>query len=119
MPLVRIDLLEGRDEAYLGRLSNTVHRALVETLDVSDDDRFHIITQHSKATFRYARKTDAATRTDALVVISITLNAGRTPEKKRAFFARALALLEAELELRPDDVFIGLVDVDPDNWYVR
>jgi phenylpyruvate tautomerase PptA (4-oxalocrotonate tautomerase family) len=119
MPLVRIDLLEGNDGAYLDRLSNAVHRALVETLDVADDDRFHLITQHSKATFRYAGKTAAATRSDALVVISITLNAGRSPEKKRAFFSRTLSLLEHELELRPDDVFIGLVDVDPDNWYVR
>lgn len=118
MPLVRIDLLEGHDEAYLDRLSDAVHRALVETLDVSEDDRFHLITQHSTATFRYARTNGATTRTDALVVISITLNAGRSPEKKRAFFARALALLADQLELRQDDVFIGLVDVDPDNWYV-
>jgi 4-oxalocrotonate tautomerase len=119
MPLVRIDLLEGHDEAYLERLSDTVHRALVETLDVSDDDRFHLITQHSTATFRYARSSATATRGDALVVISITLNAGRSPEKKRAFYSRALALLEQQLELRPDDVFIGLVDVAPDNWYVK
>ena len=37
---------------------------------------------------------------------------------KRAFFDRVATLLQVEPGLRREDVFIGLVEVDPDNWFV-
>jgi phenylpyruvate tautomerase PptA (4-oxalocrotonate tautomerase family) len=35
---------------------------------------------------------------------------------KRAFYARVAALLDSELGVRPEDVFINLVEVRKENW---
>jgi phenylpyruvate tautomerase PptA (4-oxalocrotonate tautomerase family) len=118
MPLVRIDLLEGRPETARQQIADAIHLALVDTMGVTDDDRFQIVTEHPPGGMRYAPQYGATSRTDALVVISITLNAGRTAVMKQAFYRRAVQLLQERAGLRPEDVFIGLVEVDPDNWYV-
>ena len=46
----------------------------------------------------------------------MTLNIGRTLEVKRAFYARVAALLKDELDVRPEDVLINLVEVPKENW---
>jgi 4-oxalocrotonate tautomerase len=118
MPLVRIEMLEGRSADYRRAVGDAVHRALVETMGVAEDDRFQLVTEHSAANFSYGRAGGAATRSDRVVVISITLNTGRTPAMKRGFYGRVVELLGESIGLRPADVFIGLVEVDPDNWFV-
>ena len=118
MPLVRIEMLEGQPDDYRRAVGDAVHRALVETMGVTEDDRFQLITEHAAANFNYARQAGSATRTDRLVVISITLNIGRTPAMKQGFYQRVVDLLGQRVGLAPDDVFIGLVEVDPENWFV-
>jgi phenylpyruvate tautomerase PptA (4-oxalocrotonate tautomerase family) len=118
MPLVRISLLEGRADADLRAIADAVHRALVETMAVAPDDRFQLIDEHHQSGFIHARDHEGATRTDALVIVLITLNLGRTAAMKRAFFERAATLLGERAGLRREDVFIGLVEVDPENWFV-
>jgi hypothetical protein len=49
MPLVTIDLLEGRTAQQLDEISDAVHEAMVEHLDVPRRDRFQIISQHPLA----------------------------------------------------------------------
>ena len=50
------------------------------------------------------------------MIIQITLSAGRTLEQKRALY-RSIALnLEAAVGLRPQDVWINLVEVARQNW---
>src|SRR5215510_2587526 len=53
MPLVRISLLEGKPETYIAKVADAVHRALVETIAIPAQDRFQIITEHSKSHFIY------------------------------------------------------------------
>src|SRR5689334_18912799 len=53
MPLVRISLIAGKPESHKRKVSDAVHRALVETIAIPAQDRFHIITEHSPAEFIY------------------------------------------------------------------
>lgn len=53
MPLVNIDLLEGRTEQDLHLIGDSVHQAMVEELGVPQRDRFQVITQHSPATLQH------------------------------------------------------------------
>jgi 4-oxalocrotonate tautomerase len=55
-------------------------------------------------------------RTDDLLLIQITLNQGRSVEQKKALYARIAELLAAEAGVRPQDVFVGLVEVPKENW---
>jgi phenylpyruvate tautomerase PptA (4-oxalocrotonate tautomerase family) len=55
-------------------------------------------------------------RTADLVIIQITLNAGRTTELKKALYRRIADLLNQEAGIRKEDVFINLVEVAKENW---
>ena len=57
MPLVAIDLLEGRSKEELDAIADAVHGAMVDHLDVPARDRFAIITEHSERTCASIRTT--------------------------------------------------------------
>jgi len=116
MPLVRISLLAGKTEAHKRKISEAVHRALVDTVNVPAQDRFHLITEHAKSDFIYDAQYLNIHRTDDLVIIQITLNTGRTLELKKALYRRLAELLSQDAGLRKEDVFINLVEVPKENW---
>jgi 4-oxalocrotonate tautomerase len=116
MPLVRISLLAGKPESHKLKISEVVHRAMVETVNVPALDRFQIITEHGKSDFIYDPQYLNIARTDGLVIIQITLNAGRTTELKKALYHRIAELLNQEAGVRKEDVLINLVETAKENW---
>jgi phenylpyruvate tautomerase PptA (4-oxalocrotonate tautomerase family) len=116
MPLVRIALVEGKSDDYRKKVSHAVHQAMVETMNVPPLDRFQIITSVPKADFIYDPSYLDISRTDDLIMIQVTLNAGRTVELKKAFYKRVVELLVQEVKIRPQDVLINLVEVGKENW---
>ena len=54
-------------------------------------------------------------RTNDIVIIQITISAGRTLPQKRALFRRIADNLAA-LGLRREDVWVNLVEVAKENW---
>lgn len=116
MPLVRISVLEGKQQSYLQKIGDAVHRAMVETISVPPQDRFQLITEHTKSHFIYDPSYLNIRRSDDLVIIQITLNQGRTLEAKKAFYKKLAELLHQELNLRKEDVLVSLVEVAKENW---
>ena len=53
MPLVRISLRKGKPADLRRRLGDAIHRALVETIDVPELDRFQILTEHEPGDLVY------------------------------------------------------------------
>ena len=116
MPFVRIDLRQGTTPDFRKKLSDCVHRAMVETIKVPELDKFQVISEHDGASLVYDPAYLGVARTDAVIFIQITLNAGRTVEAKKALYARIAALLHEEAGVRPEDVLISLVEVVKENW---
>ena len=100
MPLVRIALRKGKSPEYRRALSDSIHRAMVETIKIPEQDRFQVITEHDEAGLIYDPSYLGISRTDGVVFIQITLSAGRTLEVRKALFARIVQLLR---ELKRDD----------------
>ena len=115
MPLVRISLLKGRPAELRRKIGDAIHRALVETIDVPQRDRFQILTEHEPGDLVYDSDYLGIARTDQIVIVQITLSAGRTPAQKRALFRRIADNLAA-LGLRREDAWINLVEVAKENW---
>ncbi len=46
MPLLRFDVIEGRDDADIKKLLDTAHYAMVKAFDVPVTDRYQIVHQH-------------------------------------------------------------------------
>jgi len=116
MPLVRISLLKGRPASYRRKLGDAVHQALVETIDVPAKDRFQLISEHDPEDFVYDREYLGIARSRELVIIQITLSAGRSLHLKRRLYRAITERLAAAVQLRPEDAWINLVEVAKENW---
>ena len=116
MPLVRISLREGKPETYRRALADGIHRAMVDAINVPPLDRFQTITEHPAESLIYDPAYLGIVRSDDVMFVQITLNAGRSTEQKRALYARMAELLQASPGLRPQDLLISLVEVPRENW---
>jgi len=115
MPLVRISLVKGKPAALRRSIGDAVHRALVETIEVPPLDRFQLLTEHEPGDLVYDSEYLGIARSGNILIIQITLSAGRSLEKKRKLYRRIADNLAA-LGLRREDVWINLVEVAKENW---
>jgi len=116
MPLVRIALRKGKSPEYRRAISDSIHRAMVETIKIPEQDRFQIVTEHDDAGLVYDPSYLGISRSEGIVVVQITLSAGRTVDVRKALFARIAQLLRESPGVRPEDVFVNLVEVAKENW---
>ncbi|MFC4765610.1 tautomerase family protein [Dyella koreensis] len=116
MPLVRIALRRGKSPQYLAVLRNGIYRAMRESFNVPENDRFILISQHDADEFDYDPNYLGIARTDNLVIVQIACNNTRTVEQKQAFYQRMAEVLAEEPGLRPEDLFINLLETAKENW---
>ncbi|CAG9168842.1 tautomerase family protein [Cupriavidus respiraculi] len=116
MPLVHISLRSGKPAAYRQAIFDGIYQAMRETFNVPEDDQFMVMTEHDAANFRYGASYLDVARSDELVFIQITANNTRTIEQKKALFRRTAERLGEAPGVRPEDVFINLVEVARENW---
>ena len=116
MPLVRISLREGTSGQYRQALADGVHQAMVEAIEIPAQDRFQIITEHPANGLIYDPSYLAIERSDKIVLVQITLSGGRKPAQKKKLFQRMAEILAKNPGLRPQDLFINLVEVACENW---
>src|ERR1700730_1249441 len=115
MPLVRIALRKGTTQAFTRKWSASVHRAMVETIKIPEQDKFQVITEHDAESLIYDPSYLGISRTDGVLLIHITLSAGRPFERRKPLFALIAALLRESPGVRPEDVFVSLVEVAKEN----
>jgi phenylpyruvate tautomerase PptA (4-oxalocrotonate tautomerase family) len=117
MPLIHISLRAGKPEIYRQAIFDSLHRAMRETLDVSEGNQFMTISEHDAANFRYGNAYGVA-RTDDVVYVQITVFNTRTAEQKKALFRRIAELLGESPGIWPEDVFVNLLEAAKENWSV-
>jgi len=116
MPLVRISLRQGKNEDYRRAIADGVHQAMVEAIDIPAQDRFQVITGHSANDLIYDPSYLGIERNDDIVLVQITLSAGRKPAQKRKLFQRIAEILAASPGVRPQNLMINLVETAWENW---
>jgi phenylpyruvate tautomerase PptA (4-oxalocrotonate tautomerase family) len=115
MPLVRIDLLKGKDENYRRQIGRAVYEAMV-SVGVPENDRFQIVSEHDEGNFLFDPDYLGIHRTKDLVMIQITWNTGRTTAQKQALYRAIADGLHEAVGLRREDVLINVVEVHKENW---
>jgi 4-oxalocrotonate tautomerase len=118
MPLIHVALRAGKPEAYRQAIFDGLYRAMRETLHVPEDDQFMTISEHDAANFRYGASCFGVARSDDLVFIQITVFNTRTAEEKKALFRRTAELLHENPGIRPEDVFVTVLEAAKENWSV-
>ena len=116
MPLVRIDLREGKSEEYRKALADGVHRALIEGVGAPADDRFQVVTEHPPGGLICDPNYLGINRSDDFVVVQITLSTGRKLAQKKKLFKRMAEILAENPGLRKEDLMVNLVEVAWENW---
>jgi len=115
MPLVRIDLREGKPADYRAAIGEVIYDALL-SIGVPQNDRFQIITEHPNSGLIFDPGYLGVERSEALVMVQITLNEGRSLELKKRLYKSIADQLNSRLSIRREDVFINLVEVKKENW---
>ena len=115
MPLVRIDLRNGKHPTYRQQIGRAVYEALV-SVGAPKSDRFQVIGEHDAENFLFDPNYLGIHRSDDLVMIQITWNEGRTVEQKKALYKTIADWLSTDLGIRREDVLINLVEVKKENW---
>ena len=108
--------MQGKPTIVIRRISEIVYQAMEETMNIPPKDNFQIIAEHDSNTLIYSIDYLGIQRTDGIVIIQITLGEGRTVEQKKAFYQRLAERLHNELQIRMEDVFINLIEVQKEDW---
>jgi phenylpyruvate tautomerase PptA (4-oxalocrotonate tautomerase family) len=116
MPLVRISLVEGKPAQYKRAIADAVHQALVSAIGIPPDDRFQLITEHSRDDFIFDRNYLGIPHSDAFVIVQITLRSGRSNELKKTLYRSIADNLADQPGLRREDVMIVLIENELADW---
>lgn len=117
MPLVRIHVPKGKSVEYRRTISDVIYETTITVLNVPENNRFHIISEHSTADLVIDPSYFGIQRSESAIIIQITLNEGRaTLDLKKVYFKALADGLHERLGLRREDVFINLVEVKKENW---
>tara|TARA_Y100000590_G_C15530150_1_gene942819 strand:+ start:90 stop:476 length:387 start_codon:yes stop_codon:yes gene_type:complete len=116
MPLVRIDLNKSYTQESSKQIGEIVYSAMEEEINVPKDDKFQIITRHETSELNIPDSYLGIKYTEGLIIIQISLNKGRSIELKKKLYKRIADDLNSKLKIRKEDVFIGLIEVDKENW---
>ncbi|MBP2703221.1 tautomerase family protein [Microbispora sp. RL4-1S] len=116
MPLVRIDVLDERDDDTLAAIGDAVHLAMTETIDVPADDLFQVINRHPAGHLRYDPGYMGIRRDNGIVFIAITMRAGRTVEQKKALYRRITELAADKAGVEPRNVLVSITENELVDW---
>ncbi|MBV6749363.1 tautomerase family protein [Pseudomonas chlororaphis] len=116
MPFARISLHRGKSPAYLRRLSEALHEALVESFEVPATDRFQVIHQHEVGELIFDRDYLGGPRSEDFVLIAITAGRIRDTETKRRFYRRLVERLSVAPGIDPEDVMVVITTTRADEW---
>jgi 4-oxalocrotonate tautomerase len=117
MPLIHISMRAGKPEAYRKAILDSLYRAMREALNVPEGDEFMALSEHDTSNFRYGGAFGVA-RSDDVVYIQITVFDTRTVDQKKALYRRIAELLGEDPGIRPEDVFVNVLDAAKENWSV-
>ena len=116
MPLIRVSLLEGKSPEYKQKVSDVIHRCIVEKISAPAEDKFQIFHEHSASSFFFAPTYLGIPHTQDLIIIQITMNEGRTVELKKGLYQGLADGLHEAVGVKKSDVFVSLVEVPKVNW---
>jgi phenylpyruvate tautomerase PptA (4-oxalocrotonate tautomerase family) len=114
MPLVKIEIIEGKTNDYKNAVLVGVHHALVNSLGIPDNDRFGRLYELPYNNFEYPPD-----RTMNVTIIEITMFKGRSLKAKRDLYQSIVNILGKNPGIDGQDIMIILNEPPLENWGVR
>lgn len=111
MPLVKVEMVEGRSREYKQAILDGIHNALMDAFKIPDEDRFQRLYELRREDFEIG-----GLMTDQFVLIEMTVFEGRSLDAKRALYAGIVRNLADNPGISGTDITIVLHEVPLDNW---
>lgn len=115
MPLVRIDVLEGRSKEELRRLLDTVQEVMESDFEAPPRDRYQVLTEHPPGHLVLQDSGLGIDRSDRMVLIEV-VQQGRSEAQKRALYASLARRLNEEVGLAPTDLVVSISENTKADW---
>jgi phenylpyruvate tautomerase PptA (4-oxalocrotonate tautomerase family) len=116
VPLVRIDVFEGRrTPEQLRLLADTVQDVMLEVFAAPPRDRYQVLAEHRPGQLICEDTGLGLERTDDLVILQV-FQQGRSEEQKRALYAGLAERLETVTGLAPSDLIVSVVGNTREDW---
>jgi len=97
-------------------IGNALNNSLVEGLNIPPGDRFISISEHGDDELFIDPTFMNMKRSSQAMIITVLIGAHRPLSDKRALMATMTRLLEKDVGISPEDVFIALVPVPNENF---
>jgi phenylpyruvate tautomerase PptA (4-oxalocrotonate tautomerase family) len=115
MPLVRIDVQQGRTPAELRKVADVVQGVMLDVFAAPPGDRYQIITEHPVGQIIAEDTGLGFERTVGVVVIQI-VQQGRTTAQKKSAYEQLAERLDAECGVAPTDLIVSIVANGREDW---
>ena len=115
MPLVHINLIEGRSDEQLAVLADTVYQVERDVFSAPEDDRYIIITEHKPGRMFLGSTGLGYQRSSEAIVIQIT-EQNRDRDQKEALYRTLAEQLHTAIGLRPEDLIVSIVASTLEDW---
>ena len=115
MPLIRIDVTEGRSDAQIKALMDTVQDCVIKAFKVPVKDRYQIVTEHKPGRMILLDTGLGFKRSDQAIVIQV-FTSPRTTVNKTKFYQLLANNLEKKCGLNPKDLLISVMTNTDVDW---
>lgn len=117
MPLIDIYLHQGFTTPDQRKaISDALHAAMVETLAIPDDDRFHYFHEFPEGSAFHEGVVFGIPRSKRLMCITLSFN-DRTAETKSTLFESLIQHLQEDAGVPPEDVAFRILETARENWW--
>jgi len=116
MPLIRIDVVEGRrPPEEITTLLETVRAETVAAVETPTRDHYQIVHQHPRHQLVAQDTGLGIEHTGDVEIVQVT-SRPRDRGKKEAFYAGLVTALERECGLRPEDLVVSITENTDEDW---
>ena len=115
MPLLRIDVIEGRTQAELKELLDAIHGATLAAFKVPERDRYQIVHEHPAAEMRIEDTGLGIPRTERIVMVQVTTRP-RSRFANQNFYELLCQELLRRCGVKASDVVVSITQNADEDW---
>jgi Tautomerase enzyme len=115
VPLIQIDLDRELFDSLGDKLSDAVHQAQIDALDIPADDMFQVFTPHDPGELRFDPGYNGVDRQRLLLLRITMVHMYPVATKQRLF--RTIVERFADAGVRAEDILISVSENGYEDWY--
>lgn len=115
MPLLRLDVIEGRSEQQIRELLDAAHRAVLTAFELPERDRYQLLHEHKPSHFILQDSGLDIARTRNMVLVSMT-SRPRSDAAKQLFYLALCREFEDSCGIAPSDVMVAITSNAAEEW---